>query len=220
MKKMLKRLSLFSIALVVLTGSLLVGTMAKYTSTYEGVGQVSVAKWSFEIGEETEVENKDFQVTLTPNEGYTNVANGKAAPGTAGKFEIVIENTGDVDAEIKVEFSTDTTQMPALKFAYSGDTTADEDGNFSPADGIELKGSSYVYMFKPTGSDSRTSETLTLNMAGGTKSTETIIVYWYWDFTGTAGDEVDTGFGETGGNLSIVDIKITATQAKPTKAAA
>ncbi len=223
MKKMLKRVSLFAVAVMVLTGSLLVGTMAKYSSTFSGSGSVTVAKWAFNVSG-TEYANKEsltnkFTVDLEPTT-IDGVQEGVAAPGTYGSFSIEVTNNGEVDAEIGFTF-TAVEGGPALKFAYSnetGDVTTEANGNFTFAEGVGIAGNSgtYTYLF-----GTRTATETTKRVDAG--ATETITVYWFWDFEGE-NDTADTDFGwganeEGYTSTDIVEITVSATQAKPGSAA-
>lgn len=116
------RLSVLTIALTLVTTSLIGGTLAKYTTEVTGKGSATVAKWSFKANEKSDGVDK-FTVNLadTADENL-NVTNGKIAPGSKGSFNIVIDATGSETAlEYKIEFTNIQNQIANLKFYSDAD---------------------------------------------------------------------------------------------------
>lgn len=118
------RLSVLTIALTLVTTSLIGGTLAKYTTEVTGKGSAQVAKWSFKAYEKNGGEG-NFTVTLTDT-ANTNVTSGKIAPGIKGQFEIVIDASGSETAlEYKIEFTNFQNKIDNLKF-YSDASRTNE----------------------------------------------------------------------------------------------
>lgn len=117
------RLSVLTIALTLVTTSLIGGTLAKYTTEVTGTGSATVAKWSFDAygkkGEES------FTVTLTDT-ANTDVTSGKIAPGSKGSFNIVIDATGSETAlDYTIKFENIENSIANLKF-YSDASRTNE----------------------------------------------------------------------------------------------
>lgn len=116
------RLSVLTIALTLVTTSLIGGTLAKYTTEVTGTGSAQVAKWSFKANEKSGGDDK-FTVNLadTADENL-NVTNGKIAPGSKGSFNIEIDATGSETAlEYKIEFTNIQNPIANLKFYSDAD---------------------------------------------------------------------------------------------------
>lgn len=114
----LTKLTVFVLLLTIVAISLVSGTYAKYTSTAAGSDTATVAKWAFNVTDETGAVNIagttekeltfDIFSTLT---GETNVAKTDGsliAPGTTGSFSFELENVSEVNAQYKVEYSIPT----------------------------------------------------------------------------------------------------------------
>lgn len=179
------RLSVLTIALTLVTTSLIGGTLAKYTTEVTGKGSATVAKWSFKAYEKNGGEGT-FTVTLTDT-ANTNVTSGKIAPGIKGQFEIVIDASGSETAlEYKIEFTNFQNKIDNLKF-YS---------DASRTDGTEI--------------DLTKTTALNGNIAladVGTKVTKTV----YWEWKDGVNNASDTDAGKAPTEMTF-DIKVTGTQ--------
>ena len=154
-----KLVKVFLIALlIVMVGLILVsGTYAKYTTTFTGSDTATVAK--FKVSSNTTAETFDLFKTAKEVDGTTadvDVANGKVAPGTGGKFDIQLTN----DSEVKVHYaiSLKETNESNIPIEYSLDgTTYVTAANFASISAADLA-------------------------IGST--TQTVSVYWRWAFEG------------------------------------
>ena len=154
-----KLVKVFLIALlIVMVGLILVsGTYAKYTTTFTGSDTATVAK--FKVSSNTTAETFDLFKTAKEVDGTTadvDVANGKVAPGTGGKFDIQLTN----DSEVKVHYaiSLKETNESNIPIEYSLDgTTYVTAANFASVSAADLA-------------------------IGST--TQTVSVYWRWAFEG------------------------------------
>ena len=154
-----KLVKVFLIALlIVMVGLILVsGTYAKYTTTFTGSDTATVAK--FKVSSNTTTNVFDLFKTAKEVDGTTadvDVANGKVAPGTGGKFDIQLTN----DSEVKVHYTLDlketNTENVPIEYSLDGITyvTAENFASVSAAD-----------------------------LAIGS-TTQTVSVYWRWAFEG------------------------------------
>ena len=127
-KVVLIALLIAMIGLIVIAGS-----YARYTTTISGTDTATVAK--FKVGSNTTSSTFDlFTTAVKEADGSTadtDVAEGKIAPGTGGKFKVDLTNDSDVTVDytlslketsntsnIPVEYSLDgTTYVTAAKFA-------------------------------------------------------------------------------------------------------
>lgn len=146
------------VLLIAMIGLILVsGTYAKYTTTFTGSDTATVAK--FKVSSNTTAETFDLFKTAKEVDGTTadvDVANGKVAPGTGGKFDIQLTN----DSEVKVHYaiSLKETNESNIPIEYSLDgTTYVTAANFASISAADLA-------------------------IGST--TQTVSVYWRWAFEG------------------------------------
>ncbi len=206
-KKLFK--SVVILLLVVMVALVLVsGTYAKYTTTVSGTDTAIVAKWAvkaaagstdFTSGTAATVNIFDESNVYDTKSGFTtgtvddNVKNATSgadaiiAPGTWGKFSYTLTNNSDVDATYTVAYNADEKNVP-LMWSLTGAADSWKD-NISDLNVTAV-------------ADPDTDDSTTLDMTTGT---ETITVYWKWDFTKDAArDTADTTLGTA------------ATLAKPT----
>lgn len=194
------------IAGVMLGASLLMtcvisGTLAKYTSTTNGTGTATVAKWSMKVND-TDITKNDvvtFGLFDTVNEADTeteeeNVSTGKIAPGTGGSFALKIDNQSEVDAKYSIELTETNTSNVPIQYSMDKTTWTDD------LDAINTAQTD-VDIAKESGS-------------------KTVTVYWRWMFEGTdAGahtgqtDATDTALGTAGTPPTVqIAAAFTATQ--------
>lgn len=111
-----------SIVLLLLVGvsiRYVAGTYAKYTSTINGSGTISVAKWAFT----TDNSSTAINLNLSPAADPTSLVNGKIAPGTSGSFNLVLSNaTSEVGVEFTVTFTGVTGKPQNLVLTYGGNS--------------------------------------------------------------------------------------------------
>ena len=124
---------------VLLSTCAIFSTFAKYASTSSGSDTARVAKWSIEV-EDTEIgvagpTTVKFDLFQTVND-TGNAANDEdvkdgtgdthiIAPGTAGSFEITIENLSEVNAKYTITLEeTNPSELP-LQYSVDGTTWKD-----------------------------------------------------------------------------------------------
>lgn len=172
MKKSFNRSPLARVGSIMLILSLVLccavcGSLAKYTSGTSGSDTASVAVWSFEVNDmqfaTTSAKTMTFDLFNTVNEADTASAENHVnpnllAPGTGGSFSVKIENLSDVDAIYTLNFTE--TNINGIPVQYSLDKATWYD-DFSSIN-VDLTD---VEIAKTSG-------------------TETIVVYWRWNFEG------------------------------------
>lgn len=179
------RLSVLTIALTLVTTSLIGGTLAKYTTTVTGDGSATVAKWSFNAY--SKQGDATFEVKLTDT-ANTNVTNGKIAPGSKGSFDIVIDATGSETAlDYKIEFTNIQNKIDNLKFYPDASRT----------DGTEID------LTNPTALNGSIA-------LADVRNTVTKTVYWEWK-DAASNDKSDTEAGVAAKDMTF-NIKVTGTQ--------
>ncbi len=110
------------IALAILLGILssFIGgqVYSKYVARVKGEGIAQVATWQFNVnGQEEQVQTINLQSTSNNQ----TLVNNKIAPGTSGKFDIIIDATGsDVGINYQVDFRNEKNKPTNLKFSYNG----------------------------------------------------------------------------------------------------
>ncbi len=90
------------------------GTMAKYTSSGTASGlKLTVANWDVEVAEQQlgvvspiDLSGLDWHIEYEADASAEPPANGTIAPGTWGYAEIPVENKSEVDAKIRVDYSS------------------------------------------------------------------------------------------------------------------
>lgn len=189
-----KKVILILVLLLIISISFVVGqSYSKYMSQIKGKGVAEVAGWSFLVnGQEETVQT----INLASTCNNQTLVNNKIAPGTNGKFDIVIDATGsEVGVDYKVTFSNETSKPANLKFTYQG-TVFNSIFDLAQV----LQG--------------------TIN-ANDTNKLRTFTINWQWDYeTGTnptdilKNDKVDTQDGKTIKNYTF-DIMISGTQVVP-----
>ena len=186
LKNRTTRVATLLLALTLITCCFVGSTFAKYTSSTTGNDFVTVAKWQIAVNgtDITAATNNEptFDLFAT-NSNYDDatrkdVADDRVALGTSGSFAMTVTNNAEVNAEYTVEF---TVAFPAgltssgFKFysdaAMTNEITAVGDVYTVIADDFILMG-----------------------------ATETINVYWAWDF---AGDDTAVGILAQNGETKV-----------------
>ena len=198
-KNLMMRIASVLLIAVVLTTSVIGGTLAKYTSTATVTASKAVAKWSIQLeGQEMTVPGPaisiDLSETFKEYDGVTeetHVANTLLAPGTSGSFDFTIMNTSEVTATYSI----------ALEEAIANRPISVSEESFP----IEYSTNKTHWSTDIT--TVPTSGTLAIN------ETATVTVYWRWAFEGS--DVIDTALGvaaQTPAPTVTVTATITATQ--------
>ncbi len=128
MKKNLPiKLATLAIMLTFITGSLVSGTFAKYTTAVTGAQQVRVAKFAFNLKDGTgtftqsQSEEASFDIFSYTDSGvYANGVNGGAkfiAPGTSGDLQLQVENLSEVD--VAVSFALTEANASSIPIYYT-----------------------------------------------------------------------------------------------------
>lgn len=208
MKSNSKMMKFVAIVLLVTVVSIILvsGTFAKYTTSGDGTGTAYVAKWNitldgnklddatfsvFDTVLDSDVENAETDVVT--ESGKTIIA-----PGTSGKFTLLLANNSDVTAQVSIAL-TEAEGNADIPIEFS----ATKDGTYYTDLADVFKGDDYKIA------------------AGGTL---TPTVYWRWAFEGTSStnytdsqtDKTDTTLGEasytTKRTQYDVTVTVTATQ--------
>lgn len=198
-KNRMMRLASVLLIMTLLSTSVISGTFAKYTSEATGTDTARVAKWAFNVGDNNIAQTNTFVIDLFSYTDANVDVDGSGsehviAPGTTGKFDIVLTNNSEVVATYGIDFSETRTASDngnVIPIKYSLDNTNWKDS----IDGINI-----------------TSGNISLAMNGGTT---TVTVFWKWDFeTNPNTDHIDTDLGQDYDGVPNVTVtaKITATQ--------
>ena len=174
------------------------GTFAKYTSSGTGTDTATVAKWDIKVNDENIATSDVFvfelfqtitDSDLTSAETDMNPVDGSIiAPGTSGKFNIVIKNASQVNATYAIDYTVTNTNSIPVKFSVDG-TNWFDDINY-----LDVR-------------------SVAINMG----ATATVTVQWMWEFERIDGDTQDTTLGTmaaAGETVPVIYVsaKVTATQ--------
>lgn len=187
------RLAVLLLALTLITSCFVGGTFAKYTAGATITGEsAAVAKWSFEVGG-TDIATSDTATidlfTTVYEIGTTSadaeVKSGVIAPGTTGKFDLVLENTSEVAAQYNIAFNVTNNDIP-LEFKVG-------DGEWTTTPAVAASNDTIL--------------------AVGAQA-KTITVEWRWAFEQTnvtAGDAADNALGTAAaaGNAAKATVVVT-----------
>lgn len=202
-KKMFGRLGAAAVALTLITTAMMSGTLAKYTSSYNGNVTAVAAAWSFKATSgttELDTTNKTLDLGITTDKG---IDQGKIAPGSKGKFDISVDNSAsEVQAAYEIKIAAATADDPLIKkleFSIDG-KAADEAGKswiaFTSITDGKLGG-----------------DTLQNKEATTGKKTDKVTVDWRWpEGAGTDADKDN----DLAGKSAQLNITVTATQVAPT----
>ena len=200
------RMILITLLIVMIALILVSGTYAKYTSSASGSSTARVAKWSFNVGGNDIVAKDTFTfdlfktITDTDGKNETDVvsANGEKviAPGTSGKFDLILENKSETSAKYDITYTVTNTASIPVQFSVNGIDWTDSLENI----------------------ESRNTDTR-LDANGGTK---TITIQWKWAYENTkenatveekkATDVNDVNLGKAGTAELVVKANVIATQ--------
>lgn len=112
-KKILIGISILLVILLSFTGG---QVYSKYVARVRGEGIAQIATWKFKVNEQEE------QVqTIKLESTYNNetIIDNKLAPGTSGKFDIIVDGTGsNVGIDYNINFANEKNKPTNLKFIY------------------------------------------------------------------------------------------------------
>ncbi len=116
MNKKKKILLIVAILLVILVSFFCGRAFAKYKAEVKGSGTAEIANWVFKVnGKEDQIQKIDL---LSTYDNETLIDN-KIAPGTSGKFDIILDATGsDVGVNYQVRFLNESEKPQNLVFVY------------------------------------------------------------------------------------------------------
>ena len=101
---------------LILLLDLMQDTYAKYISSADATGNLTIAKWSFLVNEQDVLSNNDFTNTILPSfDSNANIASGVIAPTSTGYFEVEIDSS-----EVGVSFDQ------VISLAQADDNTVDD----------------------------------------------------------------------------------------------
>ena len=118
-KKLSMRIASCLLIALLMTTGLTSGSFAKYVSAETAHDAARVARWAFDVSGSNMVANKTFAFDLFETVNDTllqngalapddDVQSGMIAPGTQGSFALVMTNTSEVEARIKLDFNWNT----------------------------------------------------------------------------------------------------------------
>lgn len=186
------KLGVLAIVLTLATISMTGATLARYVTEVNGIASATVAAWSFKANGQS-VKMTDLNLAST---AYSNVTNGKIAPGTEGSFKIELDGTGsevDIDYTVAIKAASGTAVPDDLVFSTSPITAGNPGSKLAELSTVEasiLKG--------------------TLTSANLKKD---VMIYWKWDFG--ASDTTASNDNEYQGEKWELEITVTGEQQTP-----
>lgn len=181
-KNYMMRIASVLLVVVLLTTSIISGTLAKYTSLASGTANARVAKWSIKI-EDADIaaantESFTFNLfdtivdSVTVNNGtistssesdVATAASGEnykiIAPGTGGYFQIDIENASEVTAKYSIDWTlTNSMNIPVM---------------------FSLDNQTWYKSIDQLNTNTNTNTTINFGTSG---NTALVTIYWKWAF--------------------------------------
>ena len=129
-------LGIITMFVAILSLTLVSGTMARYTSQVSGESEARVAKWHFTLNgddvttsaDATQTVAFDLFETIKDSDGTSDeedvkdggVSENIIAPGTSGKFQLVIENKSEVNATYAIDYTITNGDDIPVEFSLDG----------------------------------------------------------------------------------------------------
>lgn len=158
---------------IVAACGMLASTYAKYTSQIDKTAPAEVAKWNFDV----ENESVSFAIQLGQTVDATTLTSGKIAPGTSGSFNIPLTNgTTETGVDFTIALNTITGKPTNLKFY----TDAAHQNELVPGTG-----------------------TITGQLKAEDATGVTPTIYWQWPYETAGGDAQDTTDGKAAADLTV-----------------
>lgn len=158
---------------IVAACGMLASTYAKYTSQIDKTARAEVAKWNFDV----ENESVSFAIQLGQTVDATTLTAGKIAPGTSGSFNIPLKNgTTETGVDFTIALNTIDGKPTNLKFY----TDAAHQNELVPGTG-----------------------TITGQLKAKDATGVTPTIYWQWPYETAGGDAQDTADGKTAADLTV-----------------
>lgn len=194
-----KRIAIVSICITVVMVCSVFGSFAKYTASGSGSSTAQVANWSFNVGDANLAAGSSvaFNLFSTVNDtsgtkAETDVARGKIAPGTSGRFDLRMSNNSDVTAKYTLSMTETNSSNIPLQYSVDGKNWKDSIAEL----------------------DLARDKVLTVG------SSDTVTVSWRWVFEGTTDgahkgqtDSSDTALGKASGSKNVtVGVTVNASQ--------
>lgn len=183
-------LGVLALTLTMMSTCLMGSTMARYVTEVTGSATATVAAWSFKANEGTStftaIDLGDTSNRTAYKDG--DIKDGVIAPGTSGKFDIVIDGSG---SEVGIDY--------VITIASADGTTLPDDFKF------KIDNTDYTLASEKNG---------TIDYATGADSMKkTITVNWEWAFEGS--NAVSSNDNTYAGKKWTLDITITGKQTTP-----
>ena len=193
MSKKKKVIIVSSILIIMLLAFIGGQAYAKYISQVRGNGIAEIATWSFKVnGQKEQVQ----EIKLVSTYNSETLVNNKIAPGTSGRFNIIVDATGsEVGIKYNIKFAEESNKPQNLKFVYGG-----KEYDSIKQLGDELSG------------------TIAANEEDKTR---TINVQWKWNYeTGSSAEQINANdIIDTNDAISIANytfqVIVTGTQVEP-----
>ncbi|MCF0125335.1 MAG: hypothetical protein HUJ68_06200 [Clostridia bacterium] len=114
-KKIVAGVAIVVIALLAIIGG---QAYARYVTEVKGTGVAKIASWNFKVnGNEEQMQ----EIELLSTYNNETLVDNKIAPGTTGKFNIIVDATGsEVGANYIVQIKSNSKKPQNLKFVYDG----------------------------------------------------------------------------------------------------
>lgn len=185
-------LGVLALTLTMMSTCLMGSTMARYVTEVTGSATAAVAAWSFKANEGTStftaIDLGDKSNRTAYKDG--DIKEGVIAPGTSGKFDIVIDGSG---SEVGIDY--------VVTIASADGTTLPDDLKF------KIDNTDYTLASEKTG---------TIDYATGADSMKkTITVNWEWAFGEDDTAEENKNDNKSADNDWLLNIAITGKQTTP-----
>ena len=188
-KSIFSKVGAAAVVLTLVTASLVGGTFAKYTTTANGTGTATVAKWAIAMKQnDTAISNNTFTFDLANTNTNAATASGKIGPESQGAIKMTIDGTGS-EVGYAYDITFDTTGLGSVPVKFYSDSAMTTELTY-------------------TGKKATMTGEVEQSAVNAAKD---VTVYWKWDSTST--DAADTTLGESATAVTgTVAVTMTANQ--------
>lgn len=197
-KSIFGKIGAAAVVLTLVTGSLVGGTFAKYTSTVSGTGTAQVAKWAIAMREADKSLSNDFNITLQNENSAAKTQENVIAPGSSGQINLTIDGT-DTQVSFTYSIKIDKSKLKNVPIKFYSDKIGGTEVDFG-----------------------ETTEGVIVNADIDANAQNKVIevpIYWAW-VSSSDGDDTLLGITPVTGEIGVTMTAVQSLPSEPSEPAA